>query len=743
MRAGGSDQRRRCSWSLVLGWASLALGAPGCDSGSSPLDLGPADAGAEDAPRDGGRRPDAGADGGLDAGRERDAGGGDDGGVPDAGAPALPAAVRVRVTLDGAPVGGARVSYAGSGEFVETSTGGWADVGLRPVVPSFEAVITAAHPDARTGAEIVEPGDGRPLTVALRSFEATDNPSYRFGDPGTPDRRDTTNECAHCHVTLNEAWFTSAHRRSAQNETVLDLYTGVVRVDSAAACEAQGGAWVRSTLPGAPGQLAFRCHLGDGVLDVLNPSCDAPPCEGPELGDCAACHAPGIDGALAGRGLLEAESRAFAYGVHCDVCHRVESVALEAGVGVSGALRLVRPTEPGPLGLNEDGWLPLTFGPSWDSPNPKMGSVPRAHFRGPELCAACHDYDQPVRVPGAAIDRRRWPEGQLPVQSTYDEWRDGPYEDAVACQGCHMPPDPGAQNGADLQRLGDDFAGIAAGWPRPPGSVRSHAFVGPRTEGAGLLEMAAALQLRTEARDGALEVRVTTTNVGAGHALPTGIPFRQLFLRVEATACGRPLRAVGGDAIGPLGGAEAEAPGPFAGWPSGWPAPRVGDRLLVVRDRGFVDYDGPGAFAAGDRFSAAEKGRRRLTVVGASAVVALVDGRPRLEPPPPPGDRVFLARPRTGAPEALAGRPGTSFARVMVDADGRLAAPHYAAVDVVRDDRLRPRGERRTVHRFALDPTCEGPARARAWLIYRPFPRWLSLNRGWDQPDRVIAEGVR
>lgn len=408
---------------------------------------------------------------------------------------------------------------------------------------------------------------------------------------------------------------------------------------------------------------------------------------------------------------------------------------------MAGSLRLVRPSERGSLTLNEDGWLPLTFGPSWDSPNPKMGSVPRALFQGPELCAGCHEYEQPVLVPGEVADRARWPSGRLPVQSTFTEWSQGPYAEVVSCQGCHMPPDPATKNGADLQ-LVEASVGIAGGWPRPPGAVRSHAFVGPRTEGAGLLEVAAALDVDVRADPAGVEVRVTTTNVGAGHAIPTGEPARQLFVTLEAAACGVPLAAVGGEAVGPLGGATAEADtfDPDA-WPADWPRPEVGDVLRAVRDGGFVDYDGPGAFAAGGRLTVAEKGRVRWLVAGSATVVSVEGPAVQLDRPLPSSDRVFLIRPAEPGPPALAGLPGSSFARVMRGADGRLAVPHHAAVDVARDDRLKPRGARTSTHRFLVDSACAEAPVARARLIYRPFPRHLTRQRRWDRADQVIAEG--
>ena len=67
-------------------------------------------------------------------------------------------------------------------------------------------------------------------------------------------------------------------------------------------------------------------------------------------GDCADCHAPAIDGEVGGRDLLEAGGlegknsaegdRAYEYGVHCDLCHKVDQIHLDAKPGVGGRLGL-------------------------------------------------------------------------------------------------------------------------------------------------------------------------------------------------------------------------------------------------------------------------------------------------------------------------------------------------------------------------------------------------------------------
>ena len=99
--------------------------------------------------------------------------------------------------------------------------------------------------------------------------------------------------------------------------------------------------------------MVARCFLGVGVIEALNPGCSAGlDCSAAptSFGGCSDCHAPGIDGLLGGRDLHEASGLAFEYGVHCDVCHKVESIDLSAESGVAGRLRIVRPSEPSSSG---------------------------------------------------------------------------------------------------------------------------------------------------------------------------------------------------------------------------------------------------------------------------------------------------------------------------------------------------------------------------------------------------------
>lgn len=648
--------------------------------------------------------------------------------------------VPVYVTLDDAPAVGAVITQGGTGELHPVDDQGWAHLPVDLEVEGDLGVV-ASHPEARQRAADLE--EGGPTVISLTRFSARDNPDYLYQDPGAPGRRDTTAQCGHCHLTLNDDWYASAHRQAASNPVVHDLYAGTAaRFADAGSCAEAGGRWQEGRLPG--GGKGGRCYLGVGYLPLANPACGDGPCPEPEdNGGCADCHAPGINGAIGGRDLLEAEGRAYEGGVFCDGCHRVESVDLDAeGPGVSGRLRVLRPSERGPFTLGAGGSLPLTFGPSHDSPNPRMGSVQRDHYRNGELCGGCHQLDVTPLGALPALDVERWPDGKLPVQSTWAEWRDGPLAEAAACPDCHMPPAPMVANGADLQAFPLADTGVQGGWLRPPGAVRHHQWLGPRSADKGLLESAASLHIELRAGEDAVEAHVTTRNVGAGHRLPTGEPMRALLLRVEAQCGGAPLAPIGGDALPSWAGARghlqleeaADMPATLAAWPAGWPAPRVGDQVRVVRRTGaYHDYDGFGPF--GDQLPPEAKGisvehvGERVEVIGLEAEAPVFDVDPL-----PEGHVAYLVSEDT--PDALAGASGFAFARVMAGADGDLMVPHFAATDVVSDNRLAPQQAWTSTHTF---PGGCPDLVVRATLLHRAHPWALARARGWAPSDQIMA----
>lgn len=630
-----------------------------------------------------------------------------------------PQPLRVVVTLDGAPIAGVGVWQGGVGQLGVTGADGGVDVIVDRDVNGDVAVI-ASHPDARQKGDIIG-HDDTDVQLDLVSFDPSDNEDYVFMAAGKPGDDVSSLYCVHCHKSMIADWWASPHRQAASNPFVQDTYRGTASALSASACAAIGGVFATGDLPG--GGTGERCGLGDGVIDL--PDCDA--CE--PYGGCASCHAPGIDGALAGRDLRDAVGTPYEEGVHCDVCHHVEDVDVDdPRPGVAGRLHVVRPSEETTIvGIGD--WLPMVFGPHHDSPNIRMGSVQRDHFRDGRLCAGCHQNSH-APLTGAAADPARWPDGTLPIDTTWPEWAAGPLGQAgVACNACHMPPDSEATNGVDLT---DISPGVAGGWVRAPGEVRHHAWYGPRQPESGMHELAAWVRVDAR-RDGEdIVADVLTENVGCAHAVPGGVPLRQAILVVEATCDGEPLAPTGGDAIDALGGyAAAKAAG--EDW-ARWPGAAVGDTIRVVRRTGaWRDDPGWGPFGDGT-FVGADKGLPEERVVGAVTVTAVAGDRVTTDAPIPDGDVAYRV---SGA--AWAGAPGRLFQRVLVGADGARGVPDHLAVDVASDNRLLPYEPVSTTHRFRA--TCEAPE-VTATLWWRRFPMNDANRRGWPVDDLVLTQDV-
>jgi hypothetical protein len=675
------------------------------------------------------------------------------------------------------PVAGALVMQGGTEPAILSAEDGSFLLPMTTSVPGVPTAVAAQIGYRSAGVELFELPDE--LVLTLVSIEAPDNAStYTFFPPGD-GHGGSTSECGHCHATFAQQFQRSAHSYATKNPKVQHLYAGVREDLDAAACDAVGGVQRAGAVPGSPGATALRCYLGDGVLPDLNDCGPAHACDDPNVpaaqaptrfGACADCHSIGMDGPAGGRDLLEAEGIAYEDGNHCDACHHVRDVVLDAPPGVGGRLVMQRPREK----LSDQPGSPIMqamFGPLPDVPNPFMGGSYQPKFRTAEYCAGCHEQRQEALIPGQSLAPRF--AGGLPVHSTFSEWAEGPYAQATPCQDCHMPPLESLFNTIDV--ADESNASITFGFGRPSSQIRSHTFRGPLEAEPGvapLIESAAALTIEAFDAGGELVVDVTALNVGAGHAIPTGEPMRAMFLLVEAEGCAKRFRAVSGATVPRLGGTsrvgvvgvDLTASGPTLDWP-GFADVLPGLQLRAVRPTGdFWDYDGIGLFA-GVTLSPQEKGYELLTPLGESEVVAVSDTSMTLfrDLDLLPGDLVYVVDPpepdpeptgEGGAPpdrhhgvdltwstssEALAGLPGIMIARVLRDADGRLGVPHHRATDLLFDTRIRPQEGLTSTHGFATPSFCfEATVRAR--LVYRPHPWALVRERGWTGRDYVIAE---
>jgi hypothetical protein len=234
---------------------------------------------------------------------------------------------------------------------------------------------------------------------------------------------------------------------------------------------------------------------------------------------CMGCHTPiGVttgEANPAGTGMSELANR----GVQCDFCHNVSAAR---GIG-NGAFVLT----PKPHGR------PLKFGPFKDAHSPYHDTAYSELHTQSAFCGICHNVTHPFNG--------------LPLERTYDEWKDSPYSAAgIGCQECHMTPGPGYTPNP----------GRATPFSPEREHIFTHYFVGanvlvPQMLGDTVhaqqaidnLRAAASIEFLTpppRARRGEeVEVTVRVTNVGAGHKLPTGFPEgREMWVDFKVTDAG-------------------------------------------------------------------------------------------------------------------------------------------------------------------------------------------------------------
>jgi len=230
---------------------------------------------------------------------------------------------------------------------------------------------------------------------------------------------------------------------------------------------------------------------------------------------CSSCHTP-LAIATGKEDYLAHE------GVTCDVCHSIRTVdVVHAGGGANASFLL------------EGG--EVRFGPLEDpSPTPAHKSLFSETHRGAMLCSACHTLLHP--------------KNGLPIENTYEEWAKGPYAKAgIQCQDCHMRS---AAQAAEVARTMKPLKvpGRTLGDMMDRPDVHDHRFSGASTDskhtgGAHAAEsearLKAAVEMSVAAAPGAgrtLDVTVSLTNVGAGHAIPTSITeLRQVWIDVRVT----------------------------------------------------------------------------------------------------------------------------------------------------------------------------------------------------------------
>lgn len=345
-------------------------------------------------------------------------------------------------------------------------------------------------------------------TIELRPMDRTDYVNYEWVSPQylPPSRYDAAQHmnCGNCHRREFNDWRTSRHASMARNP------------------------WLRA---------AFERDARPHAL-----------ANGRETDDCTPCHSPSLAAKLEhfhlrGATLLDAQGVDLE-GNHCDFCHKIEAITVPEAPGMNGSIRLLRPN---PHDDTFPGGVKRVFGSLPDVSFLYMGAGYNPLFQMGTLCAGCHEHHT---------------DDGLISQGTYSEWRRtkfaAPGDDYRECQSCHMPqytagkmrmmrgpdglPVPvssgGDLSGEELKNNGVAIARFSTRY-RPLNEAHKHSFVG--SEDREFLKAAIDMKVSLEPLTDGVRVRVTLTNTGAGHAVPTGHGLKRYVLAVTGTAGGQKL----------------------------------------------------------------------------------------------------------------------------------------------------------------------------------------------------------
>jgi len=368
------------------------------------------------------------------------------------------------------------------------------------------------------------------VRLTLIRYQTNDNPDYEWVPPTGED------SCFSCKSGVTEIWLENAHASSATNPRFLSMYNG-------------------QDLGGNQSPLTrFGFHRDYGNFP-LRPDPDQPffgpgyKLDFPDTaGNCAACHTPGaaIDDPYGTD--PNTVSAANQFGVHCDFCHKIADVSLNASTG------LPYPNMPGVLSMDirrpfpEDPLRYQLFFGTFDDDNVPEEDTKLPLIMESQFCAPCHF--------GIFWDTL--------VYNSFGEWLESPYSDPESgrtCQQCHMPA-PAMVDGSPMTNVAPESIGVE----RDPMTIHAHTQPGASAE--EFLQDAVEMELIAE-RDGAeVRVRVNITNHNTGHHVPTDSPLRQMILLVVATdASGDQLAQVDGPTVPEWGGVGDPSQGYYAGLP--------------------------------------------------------------------------------------------------------------------------------------------------------------------------------
>jgi len=270
---------------------------------------------------------------------------------------------------------------------------------------------------------------------------------------------------------------------------------------------------------------------------------------------CEGCHSPAgmVTGEIKGPG-LKGLGRVAKAGVSCDICHSISAVThlrtpshepengsfiLSPGMDTKDGVKLVK---RGP------------FKPSAECGGGFHECVESPLHTQADLCASCHQVYHH--------------ESHFPLESTYLEWKHGPYaQKNIHCQDCHMVETDTFIRTADTFRKPERaeyrhyFSGanyllysLAGAAAKKAGDENLAASLDKKYQMAvAKLKAAAELEVQPVYRKGALaEIKVRVKNIRAGHNLPTSLTnVREMWLEVMAKDAGGNVVLTSGAFDGP------------------------------------------------------------------------------------------------------------------------------------------------------------------------------------------------
>lgn len=365
-------------------------------------------------------------------------------------------------------------------------------LGVTPLLVGA-ALLSAIIAFAGAGDHRVRSPDGRTSQREVRVLTSIAAPSPVVAAPGEGILRPVSNRAeVDPMIALEGAPFFPSRAMTAGGDLTPDMFT---EPESCAECHTEiYEDWSHSIMGHSWTDPIYRALLKAASVAT----------EGAVDNFCIGCHSPiglvtgtadAVEGDLGG---------VVCQSVSCDSCHTMSSVT-----GAGNGSYVLEPVSFG---------RPVKYGPREDALSPFHDTTRSELHTKSEFCASCHNVTHPFN--------------RLPVERTYDEWRDSPYNSkGISCMDCHMTPEPGiamkpGRSAPDGKEREGVFAHTFAG-----ANVTLHEYFGEEDSAARarkMLESAATIEFldvpETLVPGKRVTVAMRVTNVGAGHKLPTGFP---------------------------------------------------------------------------------------------------------------------------------------------------------------------------------------------------------------------------